>query len=158
MDKKVFVIKDSKGGYIGSHTYTKTDSGWCYLYYTGLTTGFTSWDNEQTAEKELIQLQNFSNKYNFGRNFHLEYIDVENIPIGEAKIESMFFCILDENNLFVDRKSIIKFENEYYYLPYVNKIGVTFYSRLERVLESLKVLELYNKFGNLGHSFHITTV
>lgn len=87
MNKKGFwMIKDSEGNFVTTNRcFTLTDEGWLYHSYTGQTTGFIFYSNKDTAEKELRQLQKLNDKYRFGREFYLEYIeDLKAIGMGEG--------------------------------------------------------------------------
>jgi hypothetical protein len=101
MGKKIgYVIKDDDGNYVsGNRTFTLTDDGWLYTYYTGDTTGFTYWSRESSINKALIDLQNINKKYNFNRNFHIEYIDLKTVKKGESKTIDAFKDKNDNNNL-----------------------------------------------------------
>lgn len=86
----IWTIKDSEDNYVtANRCFILTDEGWFYCSFTGLTTGFTFYSNELTAKRELEELRNFNNKYNFGKKFYLEYIDIKKIPNGKRNIEKL---------------------------------------------------------------------
>jgi hypothetical protein len=70
--ESVWVIKNEKGHYINlrkrNHKYYLTTS------YTGITTGFAFYTNEETMKNDLNIL---------GKGYHSEYISLKNIPNGE---------------------------------------------------------------------------
>jgi len=92
--KLVYVIKDEEGNFISSNfAFTLTDEGWLYCCFTGITTGFSCYKNMgmglETATKELKKLQEFNNKYNFNKEFHIELIDCNLIKMGKSIIREI---------------------------------------------------------------------
>lgn len=92
MEKKTMftVIKDAAGNYVsGNRTFTTTGREWLYCCYTGKTTGFTFYSNRETLISKLKKLQELNDNYDFGKEFHTEYIDIKKIPQGKRNIEKL---------------------------------------------------------------------
>lgn len=86
---KVYVIKDQDGGYASDRAFTLTDDGWIYSYYTGDDTGFTFYTERSAAEKDLARLNEIVKKYNFNKQFYIEYIDFSTIKQGNKIFEML---------------------------------------------------------------------
>ena len=101
--RKVYVIKDEEGNFVSSNfAFTLTDEGWLYCCFTGITTGFSHYENIniglETATKELKKLQDFNNRYNFNKKFHIELIDCNSIKMGKSIIKEIFMNIHKKYN------------------------------------------------------------
>ena len=70
----VYVIKNGEEEYIAPR---KTNVEWYFVAYSGDCEGFTFYTNENTAKKEMNQLNRIGNE------IYLEYIDINLIPKGE---------------------------------------------------------------------------
>ena len=97
-NRMVYVIKDQEGNFISSNfAFTLTDEGWLYCCFTGITTGFSCYKNMgmglETATKDLNKLQDFNNKYNYSKKFHIELIDCNSIKLGESIIKEILINI-----------------------------------------------------------------
>ena len=69
-NRQEWVIKNQDGHFINVRRIKK---GYYYTRYTGVTTGFASYENEETMRKDLEML---------GEGFRAEYIKLNEIPDG----------------------------------------------------------------------------
>lgn len=74
--KDVWVIQDTNGNFISFQRTKKGDV--YYLKFSGITTGFSSFSNEDVAKEKIILL---NSKY--GNIFTLKCVNSENIPRGK---------------------------------------------------------------------------
>lgn len=70
-------------------SFVLTNEEWAYSYHTGRGTGFTYFLNKDIATKKLIELKNINSKCGFGKSFHIEYIDIDFLPLGKLVIEKI---------------------------------------------------------------------
>lgn len=61
-----------------------------YLSFTGRTTGFSYFKNEELVQIERMELEELCEQYGFNKKFKIEYICVQEIPMGKLIIENLF--------------------------------------------------------------------
>lgn len=90
MIEMAYVVKErSNNNYVNIRAFTLTSSGWLFSSFTGIDDGFTCYKNKSRAEEILNKLENISKKYNLGKSFYIEYINLNLIKKGHNIIEEL---------------------------------------------------------------------
>lgn len=90
MSNAGYVICDEEEHYVGNNTYTLTDTGWLYSYFTGLATGFIWYNSVSSVVDKLTKLEEMSQKYGFSNKFNMRYIDnIKMLQKGRLIIEKI---------------------------------------------------------------------
>lgn len=157
MSKDIYIIQDANGRITGTGLVFKTDvDEIVYITYSGISDGFTYYQNKEIAEESLEKINSFLHNYGISKHLKVVSIKKDDIPRGESHkefIKLKGFCIKDENDMFVYKNSIKKCGLEFYYLP-TERLDRWYVSR-DRIEKALSCLELHNQEGNLNHKFKI---
>ena len=85
---EVFVLKDSRGNFVGvnSISYDKQIRKYIYSYSETLSNGYYTYTDELDAKKELNLIQEKGIKIKFGIAFHIERINMLEVSRNEVKL------------------------------------------------------------------------
>jgi len=90
MNRICSVIVDGEGRFVpGLNAFFVSSNEVSYCTCTGRCTGFTTYGNTDTLEKDLSILRRINNKYNLGKNFIMKTINKNNIKKGKLLIENI---------------------------------------------------------------------
>jgi len=87
-EQKVFVLKDSRGNFIGvnSISYNKQTGKNVYSYSETLSNGYYTYTDESDVKNELSLIQEKGIKIKFGIAFHIERINMLEVSRSEVKL------------------------------------------------------------------------
>jgi len=93
-ESTVFVLKDSKGNYVGvnSISYDKPSRKNIYSYSEQLANGYYTYTDESDATKELKLLLDKGMKIKFVITFHIENVDMLEVLRKENKMGNIKSC------------------------------------------------------------------
>jgi hypothetical protein len=85
---KTYVLKDDKGNYVGvnSISYDEPTRENIYSWSERLVNGFYTYTEKSDVMKDLKLLQEKGLKINFGKNFHIEKINISEVLKNENKV------------------------------------------------------------------------
>ena len=103
---EVFVLKDSRGNFVGvnSISYDKQIRKNIYSYSETLSNGYYTYTDELDAKKELNLIQEKGIKIKFGIAFHIERINMlevsrNEVKLGIVKTYPFKHIVIDENEI-----------------------------------------------------------
>jgi len=91
---EVFVLKDSRGNFVGvnSISYDKQIRRYIYSYSETLSNGYYTYTDELDAKNELNLLQEKGIKIKFGIAFHIERVNMLEVSRSEVKLGIVKTC------------------------------------------------------------------
>ena len=94
IESKVFVLKDSRGNYVGvnSISYDKKIRKNIYSYSETLSNGYYTYADESDAKNELRLIQEKGIKIKLGITFHIERVNMLEVSRDEVKLGIVNAC------------------------------------------------------------------
>jgi len=93
-EQEVFVLKDSRGNYVGvnSISYDKQTKKYMYSYSEQLANGYYTYTDKSDAKNELNLIQEKGVKIKFGIAFHIERINMLEVSRNEVRLGIVKAC------------------------------------------------------------------
>ena len=99
--EKTMVIKDEQDNFVNRMGLGIIDNEWYYSRSTGLTSGVIFYSNPERAEFICNNFQSISNRYNFGKTFSLESVNIDDMPEGKTVCDKIVAVNQERKSYFI---------------------------------------------------------